>query len=269
MERISISGLTIYYDADEHEAVDKVALACEQSVRSITSNWQLDIPQDCRVYILTTWPRCVFQGAPFGSQILLGLTLPMWYKEFKTRWLYSGGWSLQYGVRQVVGIKAPRLIVQTPDPIGTSIFVAFENNRKVLSITCHELTHAFSSHLRLPSWMHEGLAMISVDRCLGEQTVRQDTLQFLRNCTQTRDSIERIDLNKQSQDEIVLHYLRGYWLTRYLVDTQPELFNELLNVHYDRRELERSITEVLGIKQDEFWWEVDQLVIARYNHEAT
>jgi hypothetical protein len=38
MERIPISGLTIYYNADEHEAVDEIVLACERSIETITSS---------------------------------------------------------------------------------------------------------------------------------------------------------------------------------------------------------------------------------------
>jgi hypothetical protein len=270
MERIPISGLTLYYDADEHEAVDEILLACERSVETITSSWQLDAPRDCRVYIMTTWPRCVFQGAPLGSQIVLGLTLPLWYAEFKKRWQYAGGWSQRYGDRQVVGIKAPRLIAQTPKPIGESIFISEENlEQKVLSIVCHELTHAFSSHLRLPTWMHEGLAMVSTDRCLGKPTVLRDTLQLLKAENQDQKGAEKINLNTQSREEIILLYVRGYWLTRFLVETQPELLHKLLNERFSHQELEGLIAAELGIGQEAFWQEIDQLVVVKYNLEFT
>ena len=72
MDSISISGLTLYYDQDEREAVDEIVIACERSVQTIRESWQLGTPADCRVYILTSWPRCVFLGAPLSSQILLG-----------------------------------------------------------------------------------------------------------------------------------------------------------------------------------------------------
>ena len=137
---------------DEREAVDEIVIACDRSVQTIRESWQLRTPTDCRVYILTSWPRCVFLGAPLSSQILLGVTFPFWYAEFKQRWYYSGGWSQGYGDRQVVGIKSPRLIAQIPDPIGESIFIKEDDlNQKVLSIVCHELTHAHSSYLQLPS----------------------------------------------------------------------------------------------------------------------
>jgi hypothetical protein len=54
---------------------------------------------------------------------------------------------------------------QTPDAMGESIFAKEENPEQILlPIVCHELTHACSSHLDLPTWLNEGLAMVSVDR---------------------------------------------------------------------------------------------------------
>jgi hypothetical protein len=219
---------------------------------------------------MTTWPRCVFQGAPLGSQIVLGLTLPLWYAEFKKRWHYAGGWSQRYSGRQVVGIKAPRLIAQTPEPIGESIFIREENlEQKVLSIVCHELTHAFSSHLCLPTWMHEGLAMVSTDRCLGKPTVLRGTLQLLKAENQEQKGAEKINLNTQSREEIIKLYVRGYWLTCYLLETQPDLVHKLLNERTSHQELEGIITAELGIGQEAFWQEIDQLVVAKYNLEFT
>jgi len=43
---------------------------------------------------------------------------------------------------------------------------------KVQQIACHELVHAFTSHLRLPVWLHEGLAMVTVDRLLQNQSIQ-------------------------------------------------------------------------------------------------
>ncbi len=270
MENTPISGLTLYYDPGESEAVDQLAIACEQSVQTITSNWQLAAPQDCRVYLLTSWPRCVFQGAPFGSQILLGITLPLWYREFKTRWHYAGGWSKRYGTRQVVGIKAPRLIAQSPDPMGESIFIKEENLQlKVLSIVCHELTHAFSSHLALPTWINEGLAMVSADKCMDKPTVRLDTLQILRDADYTRGSAEQINLKTQSREQIIFLYVRGYWLTRYLAEIHPQLVVEFLSERLDHTEIESKISAALDIPQNKLWQEIDQVVLAHYSLEMT
>jgi hypothetical protein len=58
-------------------------------------------------------------------------------------------------------------------------------------------------------------------------------------------------------------------LTRYLVETQPELLHKLLNERFSHHELEGFITAELGIGQEAFWQEIDQLVVAKYNLEFT
>ena len=270
MESIQISGLTLYYDQEENDAVDEIVIACERSVQTIRESWQLETPGDCRVYILSSWPRCVFLGAPLGSQIILGLTLPLWYTAFKKRWFYSGGWSQNYGDRQVVGIKNPRLIAEIPDSFGDRIFISEEDLRqKVLSIVCHELTHACSSHLQLPTWMHEGLAMVSADKCLGKQTVLPDTLQLLSNGGASDKSSGDLRLRSQSRDEVILVYVRGYWLTRYLVDNYPDLVTDLLKRRYGQNEVGNLIASAMEIPQGGFWQDLDRRVYQSYSFELT
>ena len=270
MDSISISGLTVYYDRNESEAVDEIVIACDRSVQTIRESWQLRTPTDCRVYILTSWPRCVFLGAPLSSQILLGVTFPFWYAEFKQRWYYSGGWSQGYGDRQVVGIKSPRLIAQIPDPIGESIFIKEDDlNQKVLSIVCHELTHAHSSYLQLPTWLHEGLAMVSADRCLGKPTVLHDTLQLLHNGETRHSPTGELNVKSQTRDEIILLYVRGYWLTRYLEDTQPDLVTELLKTKHSQQELEGLIAARLEVPRENFWQDLEKRIFETYHLELT
>ena len=64
MNTKTISGLTLYYDPAENEAADQLAAAAERSIQTITRSWRLPVPGDCRVYLMVSWPRCVFLGAP-------------------------------------------------------------------------------------------------------------------------------------------------------------------------------------------------------------
>lgn len=268
MESIAANGVALFFDPKEREAGVTIKIACEQSLKTINDSWGLEPPEDCRVFIMTSWPGCVFLGAPPGTKILLGLTMPLWYSEFKKRWENAGGWAQRYGKRQVVGIKTPRLIAITPETIGESIFIQEEDlNYKVLSIVCHELTHACSSHLGLPTWLHEGLAMVTVDRCLGRTTVQKNTLQLLMESDQATRGEEKIDLRNQSKAEIILIYVRGYWLTRYLAETQPYLMKSLLNQHVSHQTLEENLASSLGIRTENFWVEIDDQVVAHFKQE--
>ena len=145
------------------------------------------------------------------------------------RWQYAGGWSQRYGNRQVVGIKAPRLIANSPDAFGENLFAKEEDPaQKFLSIVCHELTHACSAHLDLPVWFNEGLAMVSVDHCLGKQTVLSTTIELLDAGGNGEDPDQRLNMQTQSREQIILLYVRGYWLTRFLAENHPELVEGLL-----------------------------------------
>lgn len=270
MESVPISGIRVFYDLDDRQVIDEIVIACERSIQTISNLWKLDVPQDCRVYIMTAWPGCVFQGAPIGSQILLGLTLPLWYSEFKKRWQYAGGWSQRYGSRNVVGIKTPQLIAKTHASFGESIFIPPDTpQEKIHSILAHELTHAFSSHLGLPAWLNEGIAMVSSDHCLGKATVLPNTLQQLNDQDQPNATAETINLNQQKRDEIILLYIRGYWLTRFLCDFHPKLLNELLMGGYSHREIEDFVSARLELTPGAFWQRAGQLVVTNYQMDLT
>jgi hypothetical protein len=268
MANITVDGLSIYFDPEETQAAKMIQTACQRSIETIQDSWELELPEDCRVYVLDSWPKCVFQGAPLQTQIILGLTIPFWYSEFKKRWQYAGGWAQKYGRRQIVGIKTPRLIAETPEGIGADIFIQEENlEDKLLSIVSHELTHAASSHLKLPTWLHEGLAMFTSDKCLNKETVRRDTLLLLNYTIQDSSSSEKLNLKSQSREEIVLIYIRGYWLTRYLAESSPDLLKKVLKSELSADRLEAKIAEENNFDTDDFWQEIDKRVWNRFENE--
>jgi hypothetical protein len=265
MQNQMVDGIGLYFDSAEKESAEQLVVAVEDSIHAISNTWLLSAPADCRVYLMDSWPRCVFLGAPLATQIYLGITLPLWYREFNMRWQYAGGWSQRYGARQVVGIKVPRLIVDTPETMGESLFVREEDpEQKFLSIVCHELTHACSAHLDLPSWLNEGLAMVSVDRCLEKQTVQPNTIELLSATGGDGAPSERIDLRSQSREQIILFYVRGYWLTRFLEETHPEFTQELLKTAKSAAEYETRIAAKMGMPGKIVWPQAQEILVDQY-----
>jgi hypothetical protein len=80
-----------------------------------------------------------------------------------------------YGQRPAIGIKPPRLLQQVDVGLRQSIFVQREVDDWVGHNACHELVHACGDDLQLPTWLHEGLAMVTVDRFAGRATVKAET----------------------------------------------------------------------------------------------
>jgi len=264
VETIPVNDLTLYFDPSEHEAAELVRRACDKSVQLIHACWDLDPPADLRVYVLTSdWLQSTFHSAPWGWRILMSVTLPLWYLRTARLWQVAGGWHQQYGQRQVVGVKTPRLLSRSDHGLGDRVFVREEDVAdKIQHITCHELVHAFTAHLKLPVWLNEGLALLTVDRLFDRPTIKCETVEVLRHAPGKTNDSRRLDL--KNPDAVVYLYVRGYWLTRYLEETRPGLLQGLLVRHYSHNELESRIAFAYGREQQAFWREADDTVAAHF-----
>jgi hypothetical protein len=269
MQKIVVEGLTLYFDAEEQEAAGWVRQACERSVRLLREQWGLAAPKDCRVYIMTSWLDFAFRSAPWPWKVLLALTLPLWAFRIRKLWPLAGGWAQSYGRRRAVGVKPPRLLQLADRRMGERIFIEEGTlDEKVQRITCHELTHAFTSHLRLPPWLQEGLAMVMVDRCFERPTVRPETLALLDPSPGRQSTRGDQKLRIEDEGASITLYARGYWLTRYLEETRPGLLKELLARRYRQDELEGQIASAYGKRPEEFWGEVDGVLSSHFGAAA-
>ena len=271
MPRMSINGLVLFFGAEEQDTVMLIRQACEKSMRLIQERWRLDTPKDCRVYIMTSWLGFMFRSAPWPWKVLLAVTLPLWAFRAKKIWPLAGGWEQRFGQRRAVGVKPPRLLRLADRRIGERIFVREENvGEKVQSITCHELTHAFTSHLQLPTWLKEGLAMVMVDRFFEKPTVRSETLEVLERSSDKNSLGGRQKLRVGDEDALVYLYARGYWLTRYIEETRPGLLKDLLSLRCQHDELEGKIAIAYGKRLGEFWEGIDRELVSHFkqNNEA-
>lgn len=263
MDSRAIGGLTLFFDREEREAADLIGSACERSVAIMRELWGLEDPGDCRVYVMTSWLRFVFHSAPWPWRLYWAVTLPVRYAYAQKLWEVAGGWSQRYGQRRAVGVKPPRLLRQAKSAIGQRIFTKREIDDSVQHNTCHELVHAFTDHLGLPAWLREGLAMVTVDRFAGTSTVRDETLEVLVGPS-PGSWPDKTTADPRHLEHIVSVYVRGYWLTRYLAETRPELLRRLLERPQPGRPIEDILAAELGLGGEECWREIDQVVAAYF-----
>lgn len=268
MEKLAINGVKVYFHPDEREAGELIGRACERTAVLLEQEWGLPTPQDCRVYVMTSVNGFMFKSAPWLWRLLMLITMPLWYFRAKRLWQFAGGWVQRFGSRLAVGVKPPRLIVKSDRRMGERIFLKEEHpETKVEHITCHELTHAYSAHLRPPAWFNEGLAMRMVDKYFEKCTVREDTLDLLAQAPR-KDIAKRYRfLSRQDQEALVNLYVRAYWLTRYLETGYPDLFKDLLTRRYSRTELEAKVAQAMDLPADAFWSNIDQRLIAHFRTE--
>ena len=214
---------------------------------------------------MTSWLDFVFRSAPWHWKLYLAVTLPLWAARINKTWLVAGGWQQSYGQRRVVGVKSPRLLQLADRSIGERFFIQEADLReKVQSITCHELTHAYSAHLRLPTWLKEGLAMVTVDRYFGKPTVQVETLERIERLQKKDTFAGQQRLRVGDADALVDLYTRAYWLTRYIQETQPKLLKNLLSRHSQAGEMEDKIAAAYGKSRELFWSEIDGVLVGYF-----
>jgi hypothetical protein len=269
LETRSIRDLTLYFDAKEEPAAELIGAACERGLDLIRDLWGLEPPAKCRVYVMTSWQRFLFHSAPWPWRIYLAVTLPLRSAHIQKVWNIAGGWALRYGGRHAIGIKPPRLLLQADANLHERVFLRREPEEAVQHNTCHELVHACSDHLKLPTWLHEGLAMVSVDRFAGRPTVKAETLATLTGLSRGTRPQEGYGALSPEPDSLVYLAVRGYWITRYLAEARPGLLRGLLTRQQPHDALEGALAAELGMSVEEFWRQIDAIAASQYQDAAT
>jgi hypothetical protein len=269
MKSRTIGNITLVYDPAEQDTADLMAGTCERAIQLAQEMWGLGPPEDCCMYVMTSWWSFVFQSAPWSWRILLGATVPLWAFRARRTWPYSAAWTQRYGRRVAIGVKPPRLLAQSDRSIGVRMFVEETDMQvNVQHVTCHELVHACSAHLRLPVWLNEGIATVTVDRFLQKPTILQETLAYMRDYAPKAAPPTYREMSRMGGEAIAYHGVRGYWLVRYLEAAHPGLIKQVFSTHQESGEIEKALIAELGIEPGRFWQDIDGVVADRFGEDG-
>ena len=258
--------IKVVYKPDDTDTADVVREVAKRALALIRESWSLEKPQDCRIYIMTSWWGFFFQSTPWIWRIGLAATLPLWSFRARRVWPYSAAWTQNYGRRVAIGIKPPRLLEVSDKSIGKLLYVEEKDSQaKLQQLTCHELTHACSVQLKLPAWLNEGLAMVTVDRFLGKQTIRDDTLEVIGSFKPRGRPPSYRQQSRLSAEAIAYHTAIGYWIVRYLEEVHPGFLKQKMTSHIASQTWDYEISAVLGIEPGVFWSTIPDVLIAHFN----
>jgi hypothetical protein len=221
MEQLTTSGPTVFYAPEDRDDAHLAADACDTAVAFLAGTWGLQTPTGCRVYVVTDGRGFVTGSAPPAWRTILTVTRPLWSRNLAKTWRFSGGLSQQYGNRWVIGVKPVRMLRVTDPGVQHRLFVGEEPEQRLNHVVSHELTHAATGRSRLPEWLNEGMAMLAVDRCLGVDTVRAETIDLLARRPRSHE-------RKHPVDMALREFVQGYWATRHLDETRPGLLRDAL-----------------------------------------
>ena len=265
MKSATIGDVTLVLEPNEQDTTELISSTCEKAIQLAQENWGLGPPEDCRIYVMTSWLRFVFQSAPRPWRVLLAVTIPFWCFRARRTWPYSAAWTQRYGRRVAIGVKPARLLEHSDRSIGVRIFVEEDDAKvNVQHVTCHELVHACSAHLRLPMWLNEGIAVVTVDRFLARPTIRSETLQSIKDFLPKAAPPTYRELSRMDGAAIAYHGVRGYWLVLYLEKERPGFLRRLFSLRRDKRTMEYEVALALGMDPASFWSEIDDVLVSYF-----
>ena len=260
-----ISGITLLFDPEEEETADLIESACERALALCQESWGLGPPADCRIYVMSSWFSFFFRSSPWPWRFMLGLTVPLWAPRARRTWPISAAWTQRYGRRVAIGVKPPRLLEAADRSVGLRIFVEETDMAvNVQQVTCHELVHACSAHLRLPAWLNEGIATVTADRFLGWGTIREETLDLVESHQPKAPPLSYRELSRVGIGEtFAYHAVRGYWITRILEEKHPGTLKKLFAAPPSAG-FEEAVAARLGLDREAFWREIDGRTVAHF-----
>lgn len=109
--------------------------------------------------------------------------------------------------------------------------------------------------------------MVSVDKFAGKPTVKGETLDMLAKAPPNINPGGYRQARITDQDALLYNYARGYWLTRYIEETQPALMLDLLQQRYNHNILEKKVTDAYGMDAGTFWLEINGMIGAHFNQQ--
>ncbi len=157
-------------------------------------------------------------------------------------WNRSAGWFQRYGKLCLIAIK-PLGDFQNMNLKDSSLYTPMNAKEKFCNTLVHELTHAFTSHLKLPLWLNEGVALLAAEKALGYGAVKVETLDYLT--TPQKDS-SYYQLPRLEGEKFFYQYAKGYWLTRYLQEQHEEVLKQLLSKWKFNAIINRNINKLFN-----------------------
>jgi len=259
--QLQAGTLWIEYEPADKATAEVMADACSAALRAAKEGWGLDPPTDCRLHVMTSWKTFIFRSAPWPWKVMLAVGYPLWSGRVRRTWPYSAGWTQRYGRRIAIGIKPPRLLETSDRSVGRLMYVEEKDpDAKIRHLTCHELIHAASAPLRLPAWLNEGLAAVSVDRFMGKLTIREESLDLVERTLPKAAPPSYRALSRMQGETFAYHAVRGYWIVRLLEEAHPGFLRGILGERRAPAEIERLVAERFGAHPGNLWGEIDGLV---------
>lgn len=244
MERLDTQGPPVFYERPYEDDARLAATTYGRAVTVMHDRWRLQPPKDCRLFVITDGRRFVLSSAPPAWRLLLAITTPLWSRNLAKSWRFSGGLAQRYGHRCVIGVKPVSLMAVRDAGTQHRLYRQVDDARHMLQrVIATEVAYAAIAALQVPDWLRVGLAMRTVDHVLGDQYVREETRDLLRQSLPTRRAQRR-----HAAETVLRFHAQAYWVTRMLDERSDGLLADVFQRATQAGEAEHRLASACGVE---------------------
>lgn len=244
-------GDNIYINVDPEytEIRSHIARYYEEAVPLLQAKWGQGNVGAIHIYLCKDPIEFMLSIARGIRKALWVIFLPFWAGRVKRFYKRAGGVTLQLHGDAYIWLRPPDEYEYVDKTIGNILFGKIEDPyEKLQFVFVHELTHAHIGNRNLPSWLNEGIAMISVDAYFKKCTVLEDVLESFIKEHRRHALVGYHRMAIETPDNIAFTYAYGYWATEYIETVSPGLIKEALSHSQRNDEIMRYLYSGLGIK---------------------
>ena len=269
----AVERLEIYYDETEKGIVGVIEKAYSRTSEVVKECWGVDYKDMIPFYVSKQCPEIkgVFDGMRWYNCLKyfynLLFVVPVSIISFLRILMLSSAVVLEdRDCKPLVWMK-PWDMIESDQVVFTATFFDgdfTERENNIEYITCHEIVHVNLKYLKLPQWLNEGLAMVTVDSYFGRNIIKESTINTLQALFLKKAAMKR---KRGSETFIYSEYIPWYWITRFLIEEYPELIEDFIRNKQSDKNIEKKIADRLGIRRKVFWQELGELVHFHYNRK--
>lgn len=263
--KTKIDGLEVIHKERYLKEVNILKFIFKDIVSLVNKLWGFEKKSKIVVYITKSSTKFIFYTLPTYKKILLLLIFPIWYistKKHLPRW---GGITYKRDNINFIMAKPIEVYSNIESGIGKMVYKRIRKNETIYKISiCLCIVDTFSSSFRLPLWIKEGIKIVTIEKIIGKQLVKNDSLFLLKE--KTGQTINCITINEKDNDIMLAYnYVKGYWTVRYLEENYPGFLKETFK-EYKGEEIVEQIRLKLGLNHESFWEKLDELLYESYKH---
>jgi hypothetical protein len=105
VESLNDNAVRIYFEPADRSVAERLRPAVARTMDVLREHYGVHPPDDCRLYVMRSWPGMFFHAASWPWRVYVTLTYPYLALRARRIWPIAGGWAFPLGKRQIVGVK--------------------------------------------------------------------------------------------------------------------------------------------------------------------